>query len=370
MPNNRVIKILQVITSLHTGGAEKLIVDMVPKYRQHGLDVDVLLFDGTETPFKQQLESAGVKVFSLGRGGSVYNPLYLFKLLPYLRKYDIVHTHNTACQLFAAIGSVLCSVVLCTTEHNTSNRRRGLKWYRSIDKWMYSRYKKIICISPSTEDNLRESIHDYSDKICTIPNGIDIANYAIASSVEKDTISKNPERKVIAMVAGFRYQKDQETVIRAMTLLPENTELWLVGDGERRTLIEQYIKQYKLENRVLLLGIRSDVSSILKTVDIVVQSSHWEGFGLAAVEGMAAGKPVVATDVAGLSQVVEGAGILFPLGNEKKLANILKHLLSDEKHYNSVAEQCQLRAKQYDIVQMVDSYHDIYVRLISTVSNE
>lgn len=370
MPNNRVMKILQVITSLHTGGAEKLIVDMVPKYRQHGLDVDVLLFDGTETPFKQQLESAGVKVFSLGRGGSVYNPLYLFKLLPYLRKYDIVHTHNTACQLFAAIGSVLCSVVLCTTEHTTSNRRRGLKWYRSIDKWMYSRYKKIICISPSTEDNLRESIHDYSDKICTIPNGIDIANYAIASSVEKDTISKNPERKVIAMVAGFRYQKDQETVIRAMTLLPENTELWLVGDGERRTLIEQYIKQYKLENRVLLLGIRSDVSSILKTVDIVVQSSHWEGFGLAAVEGMAAGKPVVATDVAGLSQVVEGAGILFPLGNEKKLANILKHLLSDEKYYNSVAEQCQLRAKQYDIVQMVDSYHDIYVRLISTVSNE
>lgn len=362
------MKVLQVITSLHTGGAEKLIVDMVPKYREQGLDVDVLLFDGTETPFKQQLKSAGVEVFSLGKGGSVYNPLYLFKLLPYLRKYDIVHTHNTACQLFAAIDSVLCSVVLCTTEHNTSNRRRGLKWYRSIDKWMYSRYNKIICISPSTEDNLRESILDYSNKICTIPNGISVANYATARPIDKVRISSHPERKVIAMVAGFRYQKDQETLIRAMTQLPENTELWLVGDGERRTVIEQCIKQYGLENRVLLLGARSDVPSILKAVDIVVQSSHWEGFGLAAVEGMAAGKPVVASEVDGLSQVVEDAGVLFPLGDDKVLADVLKRLLFDEDYYAVVAKKCQLRAMQYDIDQMVDRYHDIYKKITNTQS--
>ena len=140
------MKILQVITSLRTGGAEKLIVDTVPMYRERGYDVDVLLFDGTDTPFKRQLEQQGVNIYCLGKGGSVYKPWYILRLLPFLRKYDIVHTHNTAPQLFAAIGSMLCSVVLCTTEHTTSNRRRDWKWYRWVDKWMYSRYKAVISI--------------------------------------------------------------------------------------------------------------------------------------------------------------------------------------------------------------------------------
>jgi len=99
------MRILQVITSLHIGGAEKLIVDMVPLYQELGYQVDVLLFDGTETPFKRQLQDKGVTIYELGKGGSVYNPLYIFRLIPFLRKYDIVHTHNTACQLFV----VLCA---------------------------------------------------------------------------------------------------------------------------------------------------------------------------------------------------------------------------------------------------------------------
>ena len=358
------MKILQVITSLQTGGAEKLIVDVVPKYKHLGLDVDVLLFDGKDTPFKRQLENAGIKVFSLGYGGSVYNPLYILKLMPYLRKYDIVHTHNTAPQLFAALGSVLCSVVLCTTEHTTSNRRRDWKWYRPIDKWMYSRYKKVICISDSTEENLRKSIDCNSDKICTIYNGIDFESYDKASPIAKDSITPYVNRKVIAMVAGFRYQKDQETLIRAMSYVPKDVELWLIGDGERRTIIEQCVKEKGLENRVRLLGIRNDIPSILKTVDIVVQSSHWEGFGLAAVEGMAAGKPVVASNVAGLSQVVSNAGVLFPLGDDKALADILNKLLTDYKYYNTVKGRCVKRAHKFDISKMVYKYCQVYQSLL------
>ena len=358
------MKILQVITSLQTGGAEKLIVDVVPKYKHLGLDVDVLLFDGKDTPFKRQLENAGIKVFSLGYGGSVYNPLYILKLMPYLRKYDIVHTHNTAPQLFAALGSVLCSVVLCTTEHTTSNRRRDWKWYRPIDKWMYSRYKKVICISDSTEENLRKSIDCNSDKICSIYNGIDFESYDKASPIAKDSITPYINRKVIAMVAGFRYQKDQETLIRAMSYVPKDVELWLIGDGERRTIIEQCVKEKGLENRVRLLGIRNDIPSILKTVDIVVQSSHWEGFGLAAVEGMAAGKPVVASNVAGLSQVVSNAGVLFPLGDDKALADILNKLLTDYKYYNTVKGRCVKRAHKFDISKMVYKYCQVYQSLL------
>lgn len=363
------MKILQVITSLSTGGAEKLISEIVPMLRDKGHQVDVLAFDGADTAFKKALTDKGIKVYSFGKGCNVYNPLFIFRLAKMMKSYDIVHTHNTAPQLFAAVGSVLCSVVLCTTEHTTSNRRRDWKWYAWIDKWMYSRYRKVICISDSTEQNLRDFIKDGSNKISTILNGIDVKRYSQAVPIDKSTITNHPERKVIAMVAGFRYQKDQETLIRAFNNLPVEYELWLIGDGERRSIIEQCIKDNKLEDRVLLLGIRSDIPSILKSVDVVVQSSHWEGFGLAAVEGMAAGKPVIASDVEGLAQVVEGAGILFPLGDDKKLADIIKQLIEEQIYYQQVAARCWERAQMFDIQKMVDAYNEVYMGLMTPKHN-
>ena len=123
------MKILHVITSLRTGGAEKLMVDLLPRLKQKGLDVELLLFDGTDTPFRRDAEAAGIKVHDLGKGGSVYSPLHLFRLIPFLRKYDVVHTHNTAPQLFAAIGSVVCSGrpldVLALSQGNLHFRESG-----------------------------------------------------------------------------------------------------------------------------------------------------------------------------------------------------------------------------------------------------
>ena len=167
------------------------------------------------------------------------------------------------------------------------------------------------------------------------------------------------------MVAGFRYQKDQETLIRAMKHLTIDAELWLIGDGARRPIIEQCIKNNKLSERVRLLGVRGDIPSIIKAADVVVQSSHWEGFGLAAVEGMAAGKPVVASNVEGLAQVVEGAGLLFPHGEEVALAKIINELLTNDCYYQQVAEKCTERAQMYDIQKMVDSYNNLYKSLRS-----
>ena len=76
------MKILYIITSLHTGGAEKLIVDLTPRLRKIGHSVDVLLFDGSDTPFKQQLTKFNVKILELTKGGSVYNPLHITRLIP------------------------------------------------------------------------------------------------------------------------------------------------------------------------------------------------------------------------------------------------------------------------------------------------
>ncbi|MCM1066453.1 MAG: glycosyltransferase [Muribaculaceae bacterium] len=353
------MKILHVITSLRTGGAEKLMVDLLPRLKAAGHDVDLLLFDGSDTPFRRDAMAAGIKVYDLGVEGSVYSPLRLLKLVPFMKKYDVVHTHNTAPQLFAAIGSVLCSVVLCTTEHNTSNRRRGWKWYASVDRWMYNRYRKVICISKKAEDNLREYIGHCRAEILTINNGVDVARYAGASA-SADLEKAAPGSRKIIMVAGFRWEKDQDTLIRSLGHLPPEFHLFLVGDGVRRPELEGLIEAEGLSNRVHLLGLRTDVPNLLHAADYIVMSSHFEGLSLSSVEGMSTGRPFLASDVDGLREVVRGAGVLFPHGDAEALAHEIAALDNAPDKYRQVADACLERAKQFDIATMVEAYSDLY----------
>lgn len=357
------MRILHVITSLRTGGAEKLMVDLLPRLKKKGYEVDLLLFDGTDTPFRRQVEAVGIKVMHTRVGGSVYHPINLIRLIPYLKKYDVVHTHNTAPQLFAAIGSVLCSVVLCTTEHNTSNRRRAWKWYVGIDRWMYSRYKQVICISEKAEEMLRTYIGDSNASICTVNNGVDIAKYAAAVPFT-DLQQIAPGGKVITMVAGFRWEKDQDTLIKSMAELPDEFHLFLVGEGPRRVECEQLSQVEGVAGRAHFLGLRTDIPNLLRASDYVVMSSHFEGLSLSSVEGMSVGKPFLASNVDGLREVVQGAGLLFEHQDAKGLASLIQQLAADEALYNKVANRCYIRAKQYDISKMVEGYCNVYDRLM------
>lgn len=354
------MKILHVITSLTTGGAEHLMVDLLPRLRDLGNEVELLIFDGTRTAFYEELEQKGIRIHSLGIGGNVYHPRNIFKLRKFVSKYDIIHTHNTACQLFAPIAKMLkCSKAkLVTTEHNATNRRRG-KWYlKPIDKWMYARYDHIICIADQTYSNLVDHI-GLKSNISTIYNGVDVNKFL---NPIKD-ISKQGHF-IITMAAAFREQKDQDTLIRAMTELPHNFRLHIVGDGTRRVILEQLVSELGLIKRVDFLGIRTDIPMILKSSDVIVLSSHWEGLSLSSIEGMASGRPFIASDVDGLREVVEGAGILFPHGDYKQLAKEIRQLCNNPVHYNVVARECQERAKLYDISVMAEKYNETYKNIL------
>lgn len=353
-------KILHIITSLHTGGAEKLIVDLAPKLKNLGHTVDVLLFDGSDTPFKQQLATLNVNILTLSNGGSVYNPLHICKLIPILRKYDIIHTHNTAPQLFTSIANLFCKKTLITTEHNTTNRRREWWWYKPIDRFMYNQYDKIICISDQAEKNLRSYLGKCKTNITTIYNGVDIDKYASAvASNELQTIA--PNCRAIVMVAGFRYQKDQDTLIRATALLPQQFHTFFIGDGERKQQCEVLAQTEGIADRVHFMGIRMNIPELLKAADYVVLSSHWEGFGLAAVEGMCSGRPVVVSNVEGLAQIVENSGIVFQHQNAEQLTQEIMSLEESPAKYQSVAQQCFDKAKLFDISIMVSKYNDVYI---------
>ena len=354
------MKILHIITSLHTGGAEKLIIDLTPRLRELGHSVDVLLFDGSDTPFKQQLVAARITILELCKGGSVYNPLHIFNLIPIIRQYDIIHTHNTAPQLFAAIANIFGKTKLITTEHSTDNRRRHLWWYKPIDRFMYNQYKEVICISDQAEENLRNYIGKCRANISTIYNGVDIQKYAYAQpSNELNNIA--PNCKKIIMVAGFRYQKDQDTLIRATALLPQEFHTFLVGDGERREVCENLAIAEGVSNRVHFMGIRMDVPELLKAADYIVMSSHWEGLSLASIEGMSVGKPFLASDVDGLREITTNVGVLFQHQNATQLAEEIKVLDKNTAKYQQIAQQCFDKAKLFDISIMEEKYNNVYL---------
>lgn len=354
------MKILHVITSLLTGGAETLLVDIVTDLRQQGHDVDVILFDGEETPLKERLRSTNCKIYCFSKKRSFYNPWYIIKLRRIFKKYDIVHTHNFSPQLFTAISILGLNIKRVTTEHNTSNRRVAWKWYRPIDQWMYNRYQRVICISDKAEYNLRRLMGNHlKTQIQTIYNGINLEKFMSGKPLK---LSPNEtEKKIIVMVSAFRPQKDQDTLICAMSLLPKDQYiLWLVGDGERRQEMEELVNNLRMKDSVKFLGLRTDIPKILKTADIIVMSSHYEGLSLSSIEGMSAGKPFIASDVDGLHEITKDAGLLFPERDAKALAHIIKQLSNDPVYYQQIADQCYARAQQYDIKKTVSQYLQVY----------
>ena len=158
---------------------------------------------------------------------------------------------------------------------------------------------------------------------------------------------------------------DRSTLIKALKLLPEHIKLILVGDGPLKRECEMLVAELGLNERVLFLGIRTDVPQLLKTADIVVLSSKYEGLSLSSIEGMASGKPFVASNVPGLKEVVQGAGILFEQGNDKELAFKINELLENENYYNEIVGKCLERASNYDIEIMVNKHIDLYNSLIN-----
>lgn len=362
------MKILHVITSLRIGGAERLVVDLIPRLKVAGHTVDLMIFDGIDTPLKQQAKDAGINIIELGKGGKLYSsylPSRLFRMRPYIKDYDIIHTHNYAPQLFVAIMASMRKHFLVTTEHGGSNRRRSIKPFKMLDRWMYDKYHRVICIADKTREDLLAYLGcNDGGRFVTINNGVDVKSFAEAKPSEELEKTAPNSRKMI-MVAGFRWEKDHPTVIKSLKFMPSNFHLFLVGDGIRRSEYEKLAQELSISERVHFLGLRTDVPELLKAADYIIMSSHFEGLSLSSVEGMAVGKPFLASDVDGLREVVGGAGILFPHEDAQALAEHILQLEYDHEAYINIADKCSKQAYMYDSGKMFSNYEFLYNSLIS-----
>ena len=145
--------------------------------------------------------------------------------------------------------------------------------------------------------------------------------------------------------------------------MPKEVHLILVGSGVLLEEKKQLATTLGIENRVHFLGRRNDVNRLLKTADISVLSSNYEGFGISIVEGMAVGKPCLASDVSGLSEVMGNSELLFKPKDHLQLKEKLQRLFSDTNYYNKIAKKCQKRAQEFDISLMIEAHINLYKEL-------
>jgi glycosyltransferase involved in cell wall biosynthesis len=351
------MRILHVIDSLNRGGAEVLLTSMAPLFRMHGITCDVIALLQRPSPLEQTLLSQNVHMRYTGVDG-LYSPRQIFELTKLIRGYDIVHVHLFPAQLWTVLAAVCLKSrpVLITTEHNTWNARRRW-WLRPLDQWMYPHYTRIACNSEATADTLGQWCPSIVDKITVIPNGIPLDSF---ENAQPTTLTQVPHDVVrLVFIGRFQAQKDHATLLRAMTVLP-NAHLLLVGDGPLRSQLEQMAQTLGVTSRVSFLGWQNDVAGILKASDIYVHSTHSDGFGIAACEAMAAGLPVVASDVPGLAQLVSDAGILFSPGDDKGLAHVLTTLIKAPDRQREMSAASIRRARQFSIENTVDMYAQMY----------
>lgn len=360
------MKVLHIIPTLRAGGAEKLSVDLLVSMKNQGIDAELLILDGEDSRFMKPLAEKEISV-TISSVKNAYSVRQIREIREIVGRShpDIVHAHLFPAQLWSACSLHSLEIPLITTEHSTYNRRRKHLLCKILDCRMYGKYRRIICNSLATKKALEEWLPELSLKTVLIYNGIAEDVYAKAEPYPKRSfIPGDPDYlRVIVKVSRFTQAKDHTTVIRALSILPDRYHLLLVGEGPKETETRRWVESIGVSKRVHFLGVREDVPRVLKTADILVQSSHWEGFGLSVVEGMAAGLPVIVSETPGLAETFANSVQTFPRGDAKALSERILNLESPSLYENQ-KEKSLAAAKKFGISGMVSEYVKVYNQVL------
>lgn len=362
------MKILFIIDSLCGGGAEKLLNDMIP-YIIKKYYCEVLILSNKDDKYSDILRNYGVIVNRIPMNNHIGRVIYIKRYIK-TRKFDIVHANLFPVIYYCAIIRRILkkrAIKFVMTEHSTYNRRRRYSILRPIEKYIYNSYDCVVSISLQVQDALLNWIGEKKgDKYAVIYNGVALNLFFEAIGYKRSFVFPGIQNNdiLLCMVGSFTKQKNHTDMIEIMKLLPQEYKLILLGEGPLRPMVEEHVTKCKLKDRIKFMGFRKDVARFLKTIDIVVVPSKWEGFGLITVEGMACGKQIVAFDIPGISEIMGDVGFKVPVNQIEKFAHGVVEAschLSDV----SVRNKCIERAQKYDISTTAHNYLKLYQKLYS-----
>lgn len=361
------MKILFVINSLDTGGAPKLVADLACRLCGDGNTVGVLIYEKRETEnlYRRITEHPGITLHELTKG----HPLSVANLLRtrrICRQYDVVHAHLFPSGYAVRLANMYSKIPILYTEHSTHNRRRNHVWLRPIERFVYSGFRNIVAVSEPVKQNLgkwlgKESIEN---KISVVDNGVNLDAYNDIVHEDRVEAMFGRSGKPILMVSRFTDAKDHATAMKALRHI-KDPEVFVAfaGDGSTMEEMRSLAHDLGVEHKVLFLGVRSDLRNLMASSRIGLQASKWEGFCLTAVEMMAAGLPMVASNVDCLKDIVEGVALMYEPGDEKGLATQIDKLLADEKLRNDMTKKGRRRAADYDISSTAQNYLNLYNKI-------
>jgi glycosyltransferase involved in cell wall biosynthesis len=226
-----------------------------------------------------------------------------------------------------------------------------------------------IAVSEAVGRILTSRLRLPAQRIRVIPNGCSVEEIAARAEAGREAAQRASGNARVFMAARFSRAKDHPTALRAIGLLRSegrDVELWLAGGTHResvRTSAESLADQLGIRDLVQFLGIRQDVPELMGASDIVIHATESEGFGMVVAEAMAAGVPVIATDVSACREVLDGGrcGILVPLGDSAALAEAIRRILDDETFRTQLVQAAAERVRShYHIRRMAAGYAELF----------
>lgn len=357
---------MHIIPNFGLGGAERLVVDLMGSMDRDQFEVAaVSLFPEDRSILEEEIREKGLKVFflnkRLGPDPKVIVPLY--RLIQDFKPH-VVHTHRYVLR-YTLLPALLHRVpVLVHTVHSVAQNEVD-----TVGKWVHKmafRFCGVIPVSISREVATTVKAL-YGPRLYTpvIYNGIPTARF-----LKMDPANARRGKLVLVHIGRFALPKNHSLLIeglaRALGSHPV-MELWLVGDGPLRSEVERLVRKRNLQEHVRFLGLRKDIPELLAQADILLLPSDWEGVPLVVLEAMAAGRPVVATRVGGVPELIEEGktGLLVPPRDSGALARAILRLAKDPELRRRMGEAARKRAlERFDIHRTAQAYAELYLKLL------
>lgn len=277
---------------------------------------------------------------------------------------DLLVAHGFPEHLLGRWAGLLAGVaVLVQVEHNSRERYSSWRLWQARHLSRYS--ARLVGVSEGVRKQLLR-LGMPAEKTVAIPNGVDLAPFAAAA--QQGWALRQPG---IVMSARFARQKDHQTLLRALQLLKDHgltPPLLLAGSGKPgyRRQVEADVRRLGLQDQVQFLGHHSGMPALLMSQRICVLATHYEGMPLALVEGMAAGCACIASDVVGVSEVLEQGrtGLLVPEGDAAALAEALRAVLEDAALGERLGWAARERAlAEHGLALMRQRYAELFLQL-------
>lgn len=361
------MRILYVLTSLGIGGAEKQVIDLAARMaaRGHTVALIVLKHLDEEWPVKLPVLRLNMRKTPLG----IYRGLRFAAKFAALFRPDILHSHTFPANLFTRLLKPMVhaeghATRVINTIHNVHEGGwHRMLLYRATD----ARADQVTAVSKAAAERFMQLHAVSACKMLPLANGIDTDAFAPDRARRKRVRAQMQAGAKFVWIAVGRLApaKDYPNLLRAFAQVRRekpNACLWIVGEGDLQLA---HLEQGE-DSGVQLLGLRHDIVELLDTADAYVLSSAWEGMPLAVGEAMAMEKPVVATDVGGVRELVGEAGfVVAPKDSQLLAESMLKVMDLAEQARKEIGRDARNRIQLYfSIYEKADEWEQLYSRVI------